>query len=116
MKKRCFSLLTGVCAIVLMDVQSASAFYWQNWPGSGTTTTPTTSSGSTVVPTTPSTPSTPIVTPPDVDDSGEPVDPLPPDDPNTVHAPEPATLVGGLIGLGVLAVARLRRKSRPLAP
>lgn len=106
MKKRCFRLLIGACAIVLMDVQSARAFYWQNWPGSGTTTTPTTSSGSTVVPTTPSTP--------DIVDTGEPVDPNPPDDPNTVHAPEPATLVGGLIGLGVLAVARVRRKSRPL--
>lgn len=89
--------LLAVLAAVLLASGTAQAFYWNNWPGARKT-------------------------PPDTlvpDDGGEPpgpFDPPPgggpedPEEPNEPAAPEPSTIVGGLMGLAVIGVRRWRRK------
>jgi hypothetical protein len=96
MNVRIFALLICASAIMVLDATSANAFYWKNWPGSGTTSSGT---GSTTVSNPVQTTTTPT----------EPtVDPGP--GPGTANAPEPATLLGGLIGLGCLVMVRGRQK------
>jgi PEP-CTERM motif len=104
MKLRIFALLIGASAIALCDGNRAAAFYWTNWPGSGATNNGTTTNNTN----TGTQPTNPVPIPA-VDELPEPVDP----DPGIVHSPEPATLVGGLIGLGFLALMRARRTIRP---
>ena len=86
----------------------AAAFYWPDWPS-----TPGARIERTLLPPGQSSPGTPVANPkfPN-NDLGFPdlpvAPPLPPPPPE--HVPEPASGVAGLIGLGVLAAAKWRRK------
>jgi hypothetical protein len=105
-------LFAAVLTILFVPIDAASAFYWRNWPGSGTGD-PSSGSGS---------------QPPSTSGSGSPVPPIvtttggtaPPTggsgttDPivstTGSQVPEPASLVIGLIGLGALGLSRKLRK------
>jgi len=105
---RHIAALTGALALAAAP---AWAFFWDSWPG--TTVPPTSGTGTPTPP--PDFP--PPGLPPEV---GPPPGPPPGDTPLPVDVPtaptgalsglpEPATIVGGLIGLGVVAALRRRR-------
>ena len=102
MKVRRIAMLIIASLIPMVDAGTATAFYWRNWPGSGLGTTTATTTTSSV------TNSSQPVAVPDAIVVLDPIDEPDPVDPGT-HAPEPATIVGGLIGLGLLAGMRMRR-------
>ena len=92
-------------AVVLGASAPASAFFWPDWPS-----TPVAKIDQTVLPPGTATPGTPVANPTfpggDIDyPTVPPKPPLPPSD-----VPEPATGVAGLIGLGVLAARKWRKR------
>ncbi|MBM3980260.1 MAG: PEP-CTERM sorting domain-containing protein [Planctomycetes bacterium] len=83
-------------AVVLIVAGPARAFYWHGWPGSQLRVEPTLIG--------PPVPLAPVPLPePTI---FNPVPPLGPPAPT----PEPATAVLGVLGIGALAVRRLRRR------
>ena len=98
----------AVAAAVCVGGSSANAFYWPDWPSS-----PGARIERTLLPQGQSSPGTPVANPKFPNgDLGFPdlpvAPPLPPPPPG--HVPEPASGVAGLIGLGVLAAAKWRRR------
>lgn len=98
---RRFGLITAV-AVLFVFSNSAQAFYWRGWPGSGLVTAPH------------------LVDPNHPTPGNPPSDPLPlPGTENTYippgvgspeSVPEPTTGLAGLIGLGAIAALRRWRK------
>ena len=92
----------GVCAAAT----PAQAFYWQGWPK-----TPDSTIARTIIPPGQDIPGTPVAEP--TFPGGEPKWPTPPEEyppPPPGPVPEPATGVVGLIGLGVLAARKWRKR------
>jgi hypothetical protein len=108
----------GALALAAAPVK---AFFWDSWPGA--TVPPTEGSGSPIKPPLEGGPAidVPTTLPPegglDFPTTQPPPEGGPPVDvPTTLTGgptglPEPATIVGGLIGLGVVAATRRRRRS-----
>lgn len=92
-----FGMMTCVIALGLCQCDNADAFFWPPWPGSdggmtiGNPDRPGLETGVTEPPPT--------------------VLPSHPEEPPTPSVPEPATLVTGLIGLGMLAGYRRWKKT-----
>lgn len=119
------AIAPAVIGIGLMTPLDAQAFYWFNWPGStgGSFQLPFPNAGSRTrarqqrQQQTVTQPTNPVVVDETPDDDpetppntgvGDPGDT--PEVPEAPGVPEPATIVGGLIGLGALGLLRRRRK------
>jgi hypothetical protein len=95
-------------AVVLATAAPAPAFYWKGWPSM-----PPAKIDQTILPPGVGQPGTPVANPAfpggDQDHPPAPVTPPPPPPPPE-HVPEPATGIAGLIGLGVLAARKWRKR------
>lgn len=123
-------LMAGAILVVMLATSNAAhAFYWRDWPGSGTTSTASTTSSSRQSSTAQTTTTQPVVTQmattpatttsnsgdeektdPDPEDPDPDVDPVV--DPLGGHLPEPSSLLAGLLGLGALGIVRRSRQVR----
>ena len=88
-------LVLAFAAALVLGGGSAQAFYWYDWPGSRTRPPDTLVPGGE--------PPGGFEPPP----GGGPDEPEPPQEPS---APEPSTVVAGLMGLAFVGASRLRRK------
>lgn len=96
-------------AVVLGTAAPAPAFYWKGWPS-----TPGAKIEQTILPPGLAAPGPPVANPVppggDIDAVTPPVTPPPPPPPPG-NVPEPATGIAGLIGLGVLAARKWRKRT-----
>ncbi len=101
-------LLCGAFALVLVAPDSAQAFYWYGWPGSGITEPPslTPRPATEEVPSPNPSPFTPGF-------PGPPRTPFTPDNPHSPkEVPEPATLVIAGVGLGLVGLRKLLKSRK----
>lgn len=96
----------GIVGLMLALAQSANAFYWYGWPGSGNST-PVPVAPKSLPPNPPTNPDGPTTPPPE--------DPPPdvPTDPKAI--PEPGTLLATGIGLAAIGVVRRWKRARKSA-
>jgi PEP-CTERM motif len=117
-----FRHVAALAGALALAAAPAGAFFWDSWPGSNVP--PAEGTGSPIKPPPEGGPAVDVPTtlPPEGGPAVDVPTTLPPeggppvDVPTTLTGapsglPEPATIVGGLIGLGVVAAMRRRRRS-----